>query len=193
MWCLALGRCEITSYTDSRDPDRAHSSANMACKNDSTRRSRPTSRSLSREDLDQKRKQQQQCDRSVSFGLLNARSVGNKYVTICSEIIDKGLQVCFLTETWHTSSTNTAIRRCVPYGFSLHDRPRPSDGTGQNHGGVAVILSDDMSFREIKSTIQPTTFESMFFALTHSSSTTIVLLIYRLGSVSQFRRSSTQS
>ena len=171
---------------DPRDPDRAHGLANrpLACTSDSARRGCPTSRSRSREDLDQKRKQQQ-CDRPVSFGLLNARSLGNKYMTICSEVIDKGLQVCFLTETWHTSSTDTAIGRCVPPGFSLHDRPRPSDSTGQNHGGVAVILSDDMSFREIKSTVQPTTFESMFFALTHGSSTTIVLLIYRPGSVSQ--------
>ena len=124
-------------------------------------------------------------DHLVSFGLLNARSVGNKYTAICSEIVERRLKICLLTETWHTSCTDTAIRRCVPSGFSLHDRPRPSDGTGQNHGGLAVVLSDDMHLREIKSAVQPTTFESMFFAVTHGTSTTIVLLIYRPGSVSQ--------
>ena len=49
--------------------------------------------------------------KQMSFGMLNAQSVGNKFQSICSEITDKCLDVCFLTETWHSSSNDTALRR----------------------------------------------------------------------------------
>ena len=41
-----------------------------------------------------------------------------------------------LVETWHSASTDTALRRCVPRGYSLHEVARPSDGSAHNHGGV---------------------------------------------------------
>ena len=55
----------------------------------------------------------------ISFGFLNAGSVGNKFTTICNEISSRNLDICLLNETWHSSNNDTALRRCVPVGFSL--------------------------------------------------------------------------
>ena len=81
--------------------------------------------------------------KQISFGLLNCRSVGNKYSTIYSEILDRKLDACLLTETWHQSNQDTALKRCVPPGYNLHDVPRPTSGAVQNHGGIAAIVSSE--------------------------------------------------
>ena len=115
--------------------------------------------------------------------MLLKHSVGNKYTAICGEIIDRSIQVCLLTETWHTAATDTAMRRCIPSGYALYDVPRPSDGSSQNHGGLAAIVSSVYKYRAITPPYAPATFESMAFTLTGSpSSSTAVLLIYRPGS-----------
>ena len=123
--------------------------------------------------------------KQISFGLLNSRSVGNKYSTIYSEILDRRLDACLLTETWHQSNQDTALKRCVPPGYNLHDVPRPTSGAVQNHGGIAAIVSSEFVVRPmmpIKPPIVATTFESMPFTIGSSSSTLAVLLIYRPGS-----------
>ena len=138
-------------------------------------------------DSNQRCQQQQQrreeVDTLLSFGLLN-QSVGNKYTAICGEIIDRSIQVCLLTETWHTTATDTAMRRCIPPGYALYDVPRPSDGSSQNHGGVAAIVSSVYNYRAFTPPYAPATFESMAFTLTGSPVViyTAVLLIYRPGS-----------
>ena len=86
----------------------------------------------------------------VSFGFLNANSVGNKFTSICDEIFSRKLEICLLNETWHSVSNDTALRRCVPEGYSLHDVPRKSTGNLQNHGGVAAIVSNKLTYRAVK-------------------------------------------
>jgi hypothetical protein len=81
---------------------------------------------------------------SVRFGLLNAHSIGGKFTSIASKIDEGKYDVFLLTETWHTTSEDTALRRCVPTGYACLDEPRPTaviDRT--NHGGVAAIVSTD--------------------------------------------------
>ena len=120
----------------------------------------------------------------LKFGLLNARSVGNKYATICGEIVDNAIGACLLTETWHSTANDTALRRCVPPRHALYESARKSDESRQNHGGVAAIVSSDFKYRPITATVTPTTFESMAFTISASgsSSSVAVLLIYRPGS-----------
>ena len=120
----------------------------------------------------------------LKFGLLNARSVGNKYATICGEIVDNAIGACLLTETWHSTANDTALRRCVPPGHALYESARKSDESRQNHGGVAAIVSSGFKYRPITATVTPTTFESMAFTISASgsSSSVAVLLIYRPGS-----------
>jgi len=85
-------------------------------------------------------------DRSFHCGLLNARSIGNKSTTINSTIVERKLDMLLLTESWHTSHDDIALRRCVPAGFTYVDAPRPSDGSRQNHGGVAAIIADRVTY-----------------------------------------------
>ena len=64
--------------------------------------------------------------RSVKFGLLNARSVGNKSRTIGSTIEEGTYDVFLLTKTWHTTSEKTlhfdvASRRTTS-ALTFHDR-----------------------------------------------------------------------
>ena len=79
--------------------------------------------------------------RSVKFGLLNARSIGNKSTVIESLIEEGAYNVFLLTETWHIASEDVALRRCVPVGYSCIDVPRLSTHEGRvNHGGVAAVI-----------------------------------------------------
>ena len=121
-------------------------------------------------------------DRTLAFGILNANSVGSKYVTICNEITDRKLDVCLLTETHHSSTRDTSLLRCVPANCVLHDVPRPSKGANdRNYGGVAAIINSRLKYHEIKSSARAETFESLAFTVS-GQSTVAVLLIYRPGS-----------
>ena len=91
--------------------------------------------------------------------------------------------VFLLTETWHTTSDDVALRRCVPAGYACMDVPRPStEPKRTNHGGVAAIISDALDFRRLRSPFSPTTFESAAFTIGSHNATVGVLLLYRPGS-----------
>jgi exonuclease III len=120
---------------------------------------------------------------SLRFGLLNAQSVGNKYTDISRTVDDGEYDVLLLTETWHTASTDAALVRCAPAGYSIVDEPRPSrKTTTTNHGGVAAIINDDVTYRPLSAPFKPRTFESTCFSVTCSAVTVVVLLLYRPGS-----------
>jgi len=120
---------------------------------------------------------------AVRFGLLNAQSVGNSSTAIATTVNEGHYDVFLLTETWHTSHEDVALRRCVPAGYTCQDAARPStDHTRTNHGGVAVIISDDLVHRRLPAPFSPTTFESTAFTVGSFDSTVAVLLIYRPGS-----------
>jgi hypothetical protein len=71
---------------------------------------------------------------SLSFGLLNARSVSNKSTAISDTIVAQNLDVLAITEPWHHASTDLPLKRCVPPGFTIVDTLRL---TGRG-GGVAL-------------------------------------------------------
>ena len=78
---------------------------------------------------------------SVSFGVLNAQSIGNESTVISSFIADSVLDVFLLTETRRSTSDDVALRRCTPPGYICVDVPRPSQNVAEtNHGGVAAII-----------------------------------------------------
>ena len=120
---------------------------------------------------------------AVKFGLLNAQSVGNSSTEISTTIVEGQYDVFLLTETWHTTSDDVALRRCVPAGYACMDVPRPStEPKRTNHGGVAAIISDALDFRRLRSPFSPTTFESAAFTVGSHNATVGVLLLYRPGS-----------
>jgi len=121
--------------------------------------------------------------RSVHYGLLNAQSIGNKSTIISNVIVERRLDVLLLTETWHTAHDDVPLLRCVPPGYTHIDVPRPSDGSRQNHGGVAAIITSQLTCRVIPPPRQFRTFESVCFSATGSGQTVVNLLIYRPGSL----------
>ena len=61
--------------------------------------------------------------RSLKFGLLNAKSVGNKSTIITEIIDDRGFNLFLLTEKWHIISEDVALHRCVPPSCVCFDVP----------------------------------------------------------------------
>ena len=120
---------------------------------------------------------------AVRFGLLNAQSVGNSSTAIATTVDEGHYDVFLLTETWHTSHEDAALRRCVPAGYVCLDVARPTTAPDkQNHGGVAAVISDALDYRQLPAPFSPTTFESVAFTVGSLDSTVAVLLIYRPGS-----------
>ena len=120
---------------------------------------------------------------AARFGLLNAQSVGNSSTAIATTVDEGHYDVFLLTETWHTSHEDVALRCCVPAGYTCLDVARPTtDPDKQNHGGVAAVISDALDYRQLPAPFNPTTFESIAFTVGSPDSTVAVLLIYRPGS-----------
>jgi len=126
---------------------------------------------------------------SMSFGLLNAQSINNKSTSISSVIAEEELDIFLITETWHSTSSDVALRRCTPAGYTCINVPRPTTtssvltGATSNHGGVAAIISDQVTARVITLSIAIKTFESVCFSVSGAGSTVIVLLVYQPESV----------
>jgi len=119
---------------------------------------------------------------AARYGLLNAQSIGNKSTSINCIINERQPDVLLLTETWHTGHDDVALRRCVPPGYTHVDVPRPSDGSRQNHGGVAAIVTSRLACRVIAPPREFSTFESVCFSVNGSGQTVVNLLVYRPGS-----------
>jgi len=64
---------------------------------------------------------------SISFASLNAQSVGNKFPQIAGIITESDIDVFLLSETWHSTSDDVAIRRSTPSAthVSMCHVPRP--------------------------------------------------------------------
>jgi len=121
---------------------------------------------------------------SFKFGLLNPRSVGNEYVNIASLITDQLYDVFLVTETWHTSMDDVALRRCVPDGFTCVEQSRPTtDTTSVNYGGVTAIVSDRLRCKRLTTVTTVTSFEYVCFTVTGRAATVVTLLVYRTGPV----------
>ena len=122
---------------------------------------------------------------TVKFGLLNARSIGQKAANVASVICEELYDVFLITETRHTATEDASLSRCVPDGFVCIDHPRPvlpDSSSTSNHGGVAAIISDRFRCKRLPPPATAKSFESVCFSLTGSSSTIILLLLYRPGS-----------
>ena len=116
----------------------------------------------------------------LHVALWNARSITKKFAYVHQQLLERRIDVLVLVETWHHTSEDVPIRRAIPPGYSLMDRPRPQceDGTGRG-GGVAVLFRSTLRSSIVKLDVLPTTFEAMCLSFATPRGSTTILSIYR--------------
>lgn len=113
----------------------------------------------------------------ICAGVFNARSVCNKATEVCELIIDKGLDVLFLTETWlrDDNSNGTVLHDLVPQGYEIFHQPR----VGIRGGGTAIIYRKHLNVTLAKPhNISITKFELLECSLNFGSVTTHIICVY---------------
>ena len=115
--------------------------------------------------------------KTLQLGLLNARSVRNKSLSIADLIIDRKLDILAITETWLKGdiTDNVIVGELVPSGYSILSVPR-TDRVG---GGVALIFRENLVVK-LKPSSQFESFEYMEVELRVSASAPMIraVLIY---------------
>src|SRR6218665_4228596 len=74
-----------------------------------------------------------QSSNGLCFATWNVHSLHNKYVSVSNTIISCGIDVFVATESWHQSSSDVAVRRSTPPGYSAVDRSQPD---GSSYGRI---------------------------------------------------------
>jgi Reverse transcriptase (RNA-dependent DNA polymerase)/Endonuclease-reverse transcriptase len=124
----------------------------------------------------------------VHFGSLNARSAGHKAALIHDLICDNKLDVLAVCESWIQDDAPDAIKSDIaPSNYSVLHVHRPRSvvsgrsrvGGGGGGGGLALIYSNDMSARPLKTEFSPKSFELQLVSLQVSRVVVKVANIYR--------------
>src|SRR6218665_1337551 len=116
------------------------------------------------------------------FGLTDANVV-QRYHAVADTVLADSIDLLVVTESWHQSSTDVAIRRSALQGYSTIDCPRPGCGVdGRWGGGIIIVHRETLRVRRIPLVTNPTTFEALAVAVSSSRGPVTVLAIYRPGS-----------
>ena len=73
----------------------------------------------------------------MKIALLNIRSIRNKLGYISESLIEFGIDILCLTETWLLESDTGVVTAALPDCYSMLHVPR--SGRGSRGGGVALI------------------------------------------------------
>src|SRR6218665_3274949 len=89
----------------------------------------------------------------IRLAKLNVWSLREKYVPVSDIITANDLDVLAVTESFHSSSDDVAVRRAAPPGFSYLDRPRSDsqDAAGRG-GGIVVYHKSNLSSKRLNCT-----------------------------------------
>ncbi|KAJ8369350.1 hypothetical protein SKAU_G00093780 [Synaphobranchus kaupii] len=88
---------------------------------------------------------------SITFALLNTRSLTNKSPVISELILDNNIDFLLLTETWQQPSDYYALNQATPINYCYIAKPR-SSGRG---GGIAVLHKQSLSVTELDLNLPP--------------------------------------
>ncbi|KAJ8334724.1 hypothetical protein SKAU_G00403630 [Synaphobranchus kaupii] len=91
---------------------------------------------------------------SITFALLNTRSLTNKSPVISELILDNNIDFLLLTETWQQPSDYYALNQATPTNYCYIAKPR-SSGRG---GGIAVLHKQSLSVTELDLNLPPISF-----------------------------------
>ncbi|ESN94329.1 hypothetical protein HELRODRAFT_164153 [Helobdella robusta] len=113
----------------------------------------------------------------IKVGLLNIRSFGPNVDNVY-ELLNDGLDVLILTETWHKSSDNICLSLAKPRDFIFLEQVRLND---PGHGGLVTYFRNNYKCVKIPLPVI-IIFEAICFKLTLRKTSVIFLVIYRPGS-----------
>ena len=125
-------------------------------------------------------------DKSLSFGLLNVRSLHRKVDDVLNLQRLFSLDIFLLVETWHDPDS-VSVRRLRQEGLTVSEQARPRvcfDTMSTNHGGVAIVSSPRLHQSRVSLEFCPQTFETVCSRITCDAISYVLLLIYRTGSIS---------
>jgi hypothetical protein len=107
----------------------------------------------------------------------------NKYVAVADTILSNNIDLLVVTESWHRSSSDVAVRRSAPPGYSFLDCPRmDAEDADCRGGGIVIYHKEDLRVQKIAITTLPTTFEVLAASITSSRGPLTALAVYRPGS-----------
>lgn len=118
---------------------------------------------------------------NVKCGVLNIQSVTNHTVEIHELILEKGLDILALTETWlkGDQSEKAKINEFVPRTHKFYSVPRNVQGI-ERGGGVGLIVSKNFRVQNIEATpIVVSSFEYIDLKINCLNNKLRLLLIYR--------------
>ena len=107
------------------------------------------------------------------FGLVNARSLGNKAFILKDFFITRELDFLFISETWLGAGESGILSDLIPDGCSYFNSPRLS-GRG---GGILTVYKSDFRCKQL-SRIPTASFELSLFEMGHPH-TVLCAVIYR--------------
>ncbi|ESO11717.1 hypothetical protein HELRODRAFT_166735 [Helobdella robusta] len=114
---------------------------------------------------------------NILLGLLNIRSVNSKS-DIIYELIQEGLDIFVLVETWHGSTDNISVKSSIPSGYRYVDFLRLND---PRHGGIIVVFRSNFIYKLIELPVL-TTFEAVAIKMVVNNKDFVLLALYRPGS-----------
>ena len=118
----------------------------------------------------------------VRVATWNIHSLNKKYLAVADTILANDIDLLVVTESWHRSSADVAIRRSSPPGFNFIDRPRPGALDDPPGGGLVIYHRDTLSAKRISLSSSPTTFEALAVTVSTCRGPLVVLAVYRPGS-----------
>ena len=94
----------------------------------------------------------------LNIAAINAQSIRPKVCCLHDTIIDRGLDVMFLTETWIKQSHGDygmLVNQLCPDGYAFIDKSRKTKGGG----GIGVFYNKKLKMSSISVSAHPTSFE----------------------------------
>lgn len=113
---------------------------------------------------------------NMKIGLINARSVANKSDLLRETIIDNGLSLLAITETWLRDGDEPITSNLCPADYAFHGAARPRS-KGCRGGGIGIVAATGL-ISPITVHNEYYTFEALSTVIRHKRPTTLVL-IYR--------------
>ena len=113
--------------------------------------------------------------KNLQLTLVNPCSVRNKSADIVEYVVNTGIDVCLMTETWLKSRDAVSRAELKPMGYDFNDSPRPGERSG---GGIGILFKNSiickvLSSGELKS------FEYAHYELSFLKSKLDIHVIYR--------------